>query len=321
MSKGRRPKRPKDPLRLTHRTVRGHLGWAVPASLGLVLAAWLAILFAQFQSAAEDVAEPEVLESNAQILEAVIIAVLVMTLLVSLPGLRSVWRSWRRSRLAFSKAEREVVDHRRAQRHWWMSAAALRRAAAGDGIPQVDSPRELVPLNGEKFYFEGIMGYSRWYGMDAVMHMPATIVSSNPWLMVGGAIGAAAGRRRARAQADAITRVQWREGQAARVVVTDRRILCLVAQRGWLSFYYRGATSFHPDIENWTFVMDFDDTSALRLQGYHAPAAAIAAVRHLRGADGVAVDPDLSKLETVAPDHWLDPYDAGDLQPLTGAAR
>src|SRR5699024_3486682 len=141
MSKGRRPKRPKDPLRLTHRTVRGHLGWAVPASLGLVLAAWLATLFAQFQSAAEDVAEPEVLESNAQILEAVIIAVLVMTLLVSLPGLRSVWRSWRRSRLAFSKAEREVVDHRRAQRHWWTSAAALRRAAAGDGIPQIDSPR------------------------------------------------------------------------------------------------------------------------------------------------------------------------------------
>ena len=95
-SKVRKIKPPKDPLRLTHRTVRGNLGWAIPSAVGLAFAAWLAYRFAEFQRAAEVVAEPEDLKSNALIFNGIVIAVLVVTLLVSLPGLSSVWRSWRR---------------------------------------------------------------------------------------------------------------------------------------------------------------------------------------------------------------------------------
>ena len=319
-SKVRKIKPPKDPLRLTHRTVRGNLGWAIPSAVGLAFAAWLAYRFAEFQRAAEVVAEPEDLKSNALIFNGIVIAVLVVTLLVSLSGLSSVWRSWRRGRRSFSKFERRIVDHRMAQRHWWIVAGTTRESIASDGMKLIEPPRELIALPDEKFYLNGTMGYSRWYGTDAVMHLPGTIISSNPWLMIGGAIGAAAGRRRARAQAAAISQAQWREWQGAPVVVTNRRILCFVAQHGWLSFYYGGVTSFYPDVENWTFVIDYDDTPALRLQGYLAPAAAVAVSNHLRGTDATLADPDLAKIMRIPHDHWLDPHGLGEQQPLAALA-
>lgn len=193
-------------------------------------------------------------------------------------------------------ARRELEAQREtAGRHWHIARSLAHDLMEGE-LQDTGKVWGVVLEDGERFLSDVQCDYSRYYGTDATYtHVSGLYIGSMPFMALGYGL-TALGNASRRAAAEAAARTQWRERQRARVLVTDRRLLCQLANGRWLSFYYRGAAAIYPEPAVWSLVMDFPDTVPVRLGGFGSPIASVAAVWATYGKDGLREHPGLQPL-------------------------
>lgn len=189
-------------------------------------------------------------------------------------------------------AQQEMAD-----RHWHVARALARDLMEGE-LADTGQVWGVVLEDGERFLSDVQADYARYYGTDAgYTHVSGIFLGSVPFMALGYGITALSNANRRKA-AEAAARTRWREYQQVRVIVTDRRALCLRADGRWVSFYYRGASAIYPEPAVWSLVMDFPDTVPVRLGGWGSPIASVAAVWAVYGADGLREHPGLEPLRS-----------------------
>lgn len=228
-------------------------------------------------------------------------AVLVVLALIQLYRL---FRSWRNAKGHYTKSE-EAALHRRAaaeldeaeNRAMPARAQAFRRVLLEGGRPEsvrlMDTPLE----DGEECFLIDTCRYARYYGMDVTVTQSSPIVIGRPAFMLGALAGSVIGNSRARSRAEQEAAAQWREWQDLEVRVTDRRIMCRTAARGWLSFHHQGVSAIHPDMDSATLVLEFPDTEPLMLSGRIIPQAAHLVVLARMGVETMRDHPELQKVD------------------------
>lgn len=158
---------------------------------------------------------------------------------------------------------------------------------------------EIVPEQGEVFFYDLRAVYERYYGQD-VSYTPSGgfFFGSPAFILAGMAVTGLANSSRRRA-AEAQAQTQWREYEPARVIVSNHRILCLVRGQ-WLSFSYGAMTAVYPEVAQATLVCEFRGAPPLRLRGADVPIAAVMTVFATHGLEAVAEHPSLQVLGAVA---------------------
>ncbi|MGV0043633.1 hypothetical protein ACRU13_19055 [Mycobacterium colombiense] len=158
---------------------------------------------------------------------------------------------------------------------WWSYACATARSLrAGQRPPAVDIYGPLLNADEDGRLSVTVL-YSRLYGGNASYARSNLFAFGSIPFMIGayGVNELMNQSRKAAAQREAA--VQWRETQMASAVVTSQRLLCGTMQ-GWLSFWFRAATEFFPDLDNWAVTLGFGgQVPPLRLSGPPAPVIAL----------------------------------------------
>ncbi|WP_156759171.1 hypothetical protein [Microbacterium karelineae] len=208
-----------------------------------------------------------------------------------------VHRRWRRSRGRFTKSEQGQIESHRSDATAWNHAAHLRRALIAREVPAtIGRPWEIVPYPDEEFFLDAPAQYSRYYGQDVAYDQTSAFVFGHPAFVVGAlavtAISNGAARNAARRQAAE----QWREHQAVRVIVTNRRLICVVGGRP-LTFDYTAMVAVYPEVAQRTLVCQFDGAEPLMLHGIHVPPMAVLTTMMTLGPDAVARHPSLTVLD------------------------
>lgn len=187
-------------------------------------------------------------------------------------------------------AQKEIAD-----RHWQIARSLAHDLLEGE-LQDTGKVWGVVLEDGERFVSDVQADYARYYGGNATYtHVSGVYLGSVPFMALGYGLTAMSNAAR-RSAAQNAARTQWREQQRVRVIITDRRLLCLVAGGRWLSFWYKGAAAIYPEPANWSLVMDFPDTVPLRLGGLGSPIAAVAAVWAIYGEEGLRDHPGLAPL-------------------------
>ena len=88
----------------------------------------------------------------------------------------------------------------------------------------------------------------------------------------------------------------WSQSQPARVIATDRRMLCDTGT--WRSVWYDDVTGFYPDIDNCAVVLDFENTGPVKLAGPLAPTVIVYLTAQLYGPESLRTHPQLQALCT-----------------------
>lgn len=182
-----------------------------------------------------------------------------------------------------------------AERHWQAARSLAHDLVEGE-LADTGQVWGVVLEPGERFLSDVQADYARYYSTGvSYTHRSGFFFGPVPFVLLAAGINAASNAA-ARSAAQRAAQTQWREFQQVRVIVTDRRLLCQRADGQWLSFYYSAATALYPEPAVWSLVMDFPETSPLRLGGWGAPVAAVAAVWSVYGADGLRDHPGLAPL-------------------------
>lgn len=94
-------------------------------------------------------------------------------------------------------------------------------------------------------------GYSRLYGGSGQYTTGSTFAVGHPAFVLGALATQAMVNQSRRAAAARDAAVQWRDHQSVSVLITNQRLLCNTASRGWLSFWFGGVTELYPDLSSW----------------------------------------------------------------------
>jgi MFS family permease len=208
-----------------------------------------------------------------------------------------VHRSWRRSRGHLTATERAAQEHEDSYRRAWDHASHLRAALIRRELPPEIPMWAVVPRQGERFFLDGPLTYSRYYGTDVAYSHSTTVAFGRPAWVAGAMIGSAIGNSIARSRAAAAAATQWREHQLVQVVVSNQRIVCNVGGVGWLSFDHGAVTAIYPDPEHFNIVLEFGGVAApMSLTGPMAPALATIAVLMTLGPEALGSHPALRGL-------------------------
>lgn len=170
-------------------------------------------------------------------------------------------------------------------------------------IIPAESPPDGVLEHGEKalgvFYPHDKfrLDYARWVGADVVVtHSGPNVVFGNPGFVAGYTVGSIIMRSRTHRKAQRLANAQWRQRHMSCAVVTDRRLWCLVPERGgWQWFNHTPTTSI--DLQRDALVMRFpDDIAALRLSGPATPWIAVACAYYSYDPDAMLTVPWLATI-------------------------
>jgi hypothetical protein len=171
--------------------------------------------------------------------------------------------------------------------------------------------RSVTPLwdvvlgAGEQVLLDGRVRYSRYYGLGghaayahvSVRHHGAVRPAT---ALIDHAVAQAGNRGRAQAAAlNAATR--WREQQQCRVVVTDRRVLCQVQAKGWVTFEHSRVSAIQPVPATGSVVLEYRDAAPLCLSGPIVTEIMVGVVWALYGADGLREHPALTEVSHFLP--------------------
>ncbi|GAA0959024.1 hypothetical protein [Actinocorallia libanotica] len=153
----------------------------------------------------------------------------------------------------------------------------------------------VVLEEGEQAHLDFPTNYARFYGTNAAyQHVTGLFVGSAGFVAAGVAMTALGNSmRRSQARAEAVQR--WREQEFLRVLVTDRRLICLVGGQ-WTSFYYNAVTAFHPEPENQSIVFEFSNAVPLALYGPSLPSLIAYTTHRIHGVHGLQNHPALASL-------------------------
>lgn len=269
-----------------HRTVRGHARWFVPLLLAPVFYYGCAVLLVLIPSDRDGIGALGFSLLTLVIAACVILGPVVCLVFV-VRGLRRIWISLRRSRGHFSRRDRQKIAEARQGHEAVEYAIRLREdLLRGRGAP-ILRPADLMPAHGEVFHLRGACRYQRFYGQDVSYTTSSPMAYGRPLFVAAVMLTSAASNSAARSSAAAAARAQWREHQVLDTIVTDRRLFCRSAARGWLTFDYGGITAFHPDAPSQSIVLEFERGDPLYLSGPIVPAATMIMVGHRLGAEGL----------------------------------
>lgn len=178
----------------------------------------------------------------------------------------------------------------------WSEARRLRRALLARQVPETIGLWEVVPEEGEVFFYDVPAVYDRYYGQDATYQRAGGLLLGSPaFLLAGLAVtGLANAQRRRAAEQQAAT--QWRDRQPTRVVVTNHRLVCLLGGQ-WLSYHYSAMNAVYPEVAARTLVCGFASIPPLRLSGADAPILAVMTIFATHGLQGLADHPSLRALD------------------------
>ncbi|HSZ41727.1 MAG TPA: hypothetical protein VK817_17355 [Trebonia sp.] len=192
-------------------------------------------------------------------------------------------------------AQREIAAREAAETHWQIARSLAHDLMEGE-LADTGQVWGVVLEPGERFLSDVRCDYSRYFGSNAAYtHVSGLYIGSAPFVALGMGL-TAVGNAARRSAAEAAARTQWRDYQQVRVIVTDRRSMCQLVDGRWLSFYYRCASAVYPEPGIWSLVMDFPDTSPVRLGGFGSPIACVAAIWAIYGAEGLRDHPGLQPL-------------------------
>ena len=222
-------------------------------------------------------------------------APVVLAIIAIRAGYRA-FRSWRRGNGHFTKREAAVRQVEDAYAAGWEHATWLRGALERQELPPEIAVWGVVPRPGERFFLSGPLGYARYYGTDVVYGQTSMVAVGRPAWVAGAMVGNAIGNSVARSRARAAAATQWREQQQVDALVSNQRVVCNVAERGWLSFDFAAVTAIYPAPEEYTVVLEFDGTSPVSFNGPMAPALGALAVMLTHGHDALRTHPALEPL-------------------------
>lgn len=151
---------------------------------------------------------------------------------------------------------------------------------------------------GEAAVFQVSAHYSRYYGQNVHYNQGGGFAFGPPAFVAAVVTGNMIANRSAKRRAEQQAAEQWRERQYASVLVTDRRLL-INANGQWLWFYYGGISAIHPAVDRFELVLEFSDTSPLRLEGPDVVSVAVWVLRQRFGDQVLNHHPDLQNLRAA----------------------
>lgn len=233
---------------------------------------------------------------NLGILLVTLAAVVVAVVLAIVGGVKT-YRTWRRRSGHLSPVESAQQLRAVHNRIGWSAAAQLRSTLLRREVPPTVQVWGVVPELDEVFFYDMPVGYERYYGQDVTYGRSGGLFFGHPAFVVAGVVASTIGNEARRLSAESRARAQWRDGQEIRVLITNHRLVCLVAG-GWMSFYYSAMTAVYPEVREGALVCEFNGgTAPLRLFGPNAPIAAVMTVLGAHGFDAVAQHPSLRPLD------------------------
>lgn len=213
--------------------------------------------------------------------------------------------SWfNRARRAAEAERSEAVARARAAEHLELARRLAEQLLAGDQ-PSVSPVWDVVLGAGERVLLDGRVGYSRYYGLGGQGSYAHVSVSHfgdvrPTTALVDHAVAHAGNRGRAQAASfNAATR--WREQQQCRVVVTDRRVLCQVQAKGWVTFEHARVSAIQPVPSTGSVVLEYAGTAPLCLSGPIVTEIMVGVVWALYGAAGLREHPALIEVTRSLP--------------------
>lgn len=178
------------------------------------------------------------------------------------------------------------------------AGALLNGLASGGPHPSMTS--YTVALEpGEVAVFQIRAHYSRYYGQTVHYHQGGGFAFGPPVFVAAAVTGNMIANRSAKKRAEQQAAEQWREQQYAPVLVTDRRLLINVSGQ-WLWFYYQAISAIHPAVDRFELVLEFSDTSPLRLEGPDVASVAVWVLGQRFDDQVLDNHPDLQNLRTAA---------------------
>jgi hypothetical protein len=204
---------------------------------------------------------------------------------------------------------RKKNDEATAQRErdeWQLGVDWARWLLAGNS-PQPLTIYGLVLEQGEAAYVNTPAHYARLYGGSGRYTHNSGLFIGKPGLVLGMMAANAAVNASRKAAAKRDMQLMWRDLQEVPTVATNYRLLCLLPQRGWLSFYYSAVQEFYPDPANWTITFGFQNAEPLRLAGLATPTLSVLTAWCVLGNDRWQGEPGIAPLLQAATGPQLPP--------------
>ena len=225
-------------------------------------------------------------------------AVLVLWAIAAVLLLFAISR-FNRARHAVERDRKQATARQLAAEHLTQARRLAGQLLAGEA-PVLGQVWDVVLQSGERVLLDGSVGYSRYHGLGSpATHTHASANHGN--VGSGQALLDRAGNRRRPQGAGVAAAARWRDQQQARVVVTDRRLLCQVHAKGWVSFDHATTTAIQALSQTHGVVLEYPDTAPVRLSGPVTAQIMVIVVWALYGADGLREHPALSEVRSVTP--------------------
>src|SRR6266851_8998289 len=155
---------------------------------------------------------------------------------------------------------------------WHEAARMFGRVSSGEDLTPYAPPPGLLLEPGETVFCEGMVEYSRYYGMDVTYTHRSTFAWGGPVFVAAALIGSAAGNAAARGRAERMAVPQWRFEGFPTVLVTRHRLL--ISHPGhyqWLSFWHSAMIEFGPDVQAYALYLGFPGCAPVMLRGPMVP--------------------------------------------------
>lgn len=161
-----------------------------------------------------------------------------------------------------------------AQREWEVGIDWARWLLAGN-TPAPLRMYGLVLEPDEVAYLQTDAQYSRLYGGSGRYRRSGGVFVGKPGMVLGMMAANAAVNASRKAAAKRDMQPSWRDVQTVPVVATNLRLVCHLAGKGWMSFYYSAVQEFYTDTENWMITFGFQNAVPLRLAGLTTPTLSV----------------------------------------------
>lgn len=189
----------------------------------------------------------------------------------------------------------QKAAHAEQGNQWWTYAVECGRQVRAGSPPPALAVHGLVMGRGEQAIVEGTAEYSRFWAGDGTYRRTSSFAIGSPAFVVGSIAGSMIANSRAKHAAQRNSTLMWREHQQSRFLITNHRVWCHTAAKGWLSFYFNSVSEFHPDLHGWSLTLAFENAAPLRLVGPAAPALALWCGHGILG-DRWVTDPRMAPL-------------------------
>jgi hypothetical protein len=196
---------------------------------------------------------------------------------------------WRRSAGRFTKAELAAKAQLEREATVWADAQRLTAALIAGRLPPPLSVPGIVLEPGEQAYFDVTAQYSRYYDYEVgTVQLPSVVPGQPGFLMSTTTVVPRSQRVAPRwSRRGAAVQSTWSPETPARVIVTDKRILC-ESNGSWASFGYDTITAYYPTPLQWSVEFQLQQAEPVRLAGLAVPAVAAFVAAQLEGAQVLA---------------------------------